>query len=90
VATGLNLAVHAHDAGKNREVDFLVTYRGRAGVVEVDGDTHRNRYAADQSRDRFLRDAGINVVERIVAEDSNDPAALDLFVKRFLNRLIAR
>jgi hypothetical protein len=77
-------------AGKAREVDCLVTYRGRAGVVEVDGDTHRNRYAADQSRDRFLRDAGINLVERIVAEDTNDPTALDLFVRRFLNRLIAR
>jgi very-short-patch-repair endonuclease len=56
-----------------REVDFLVTYRSRVGVVEVDGDTHRNRYAADQSRDRFLRDAGINLVERIVADTPTIP-----------------
>lgn len=77
-------------AGKTREVDLLVTYRGRAGVVEVDGDAHRrgNRYAADQSRDGFLRDAGVLLVERVAAEDTEDPAGIDRFVQRFLDRLV--
>jgi hypothetical protein len=76
--------------GKPREVDLLVTYRGRVGAIEVDGSTHHKRWAADQSRDRLLLDAGIQVVERIVAEDTSDAAALDHFVQRVLDRLMAR
>lgn len=77
-------------AGKTRELDFLVTYRGRAGAIEVDGDTHRNRYAADQSRDAMVRDSGVSMVDRIVAEDTNDPNEVERFVRRFLSRLVAR
>jgi hypothetical protein len=91
-ATSILVAPNAgvYMAGRVREVDFLVTYRGRAGVVEVDGSTHHNRWAADQSRDRMLQDAGISVVERIVAEDTNNPDVLDKFVQCFLDRLLAR
>ena len=77
-------------SGKPREVDLLVTYRGRVGAVEVDGSTHHKRWAADQSRDRQFLDAGVAIVERIVAEDTADPAELDRFVQRFLDRLLAR
>lgn len=70
--------------------DIVVTYRGRAAAIEIDGPHHRNRAAADQSRDRQLMDAGMVLVERIVVEDTADPADLDLFVERLLARLMAR
>src|SRR5215216_3778076 len=41
--------------------DFVVTHRGRVGIIEVDGPKHRNRAAADQSRDRQLQDAGVTL-----------------------------
>jgi len=70
--------------------DFLVTHRGRAGIIEVDGPHHHGRAAADQSRDRQLEDAGVSLVERIVVEDVMDGAGLDLMIERFLSRLMAR
>ena len=70
--------------------DFLVAYRGRAGVIEVDGPHHHGRAAADQSRDRQLEDAGVVLVERIVVEDVTNDDALDLSIERFLSRLLSR
>lgn len=70
--------------------DFLVTHRGRAGVIEVDGPHHHGRAAADQSRDRQLEDAGIVLVERIVVEDVTNETGLDLSIERFLSRLLSR
>jgi hypothetical protein len=75
-------------AGKPMEVDLLITHRGRAGIVEVDGPHHTKRYAADASRDALLRDAGVSLIERIVVEDTTDPKELRTFVERFLQRLI--
>jgi len=59
-------------------------------VIEVDGPQHRNRAAADQSRDRQLQDAGVTLTERIVVEDLDQPAELDGFVERVLARLLTR
>ncbi len=73
--------------GRAREVDFLVTYQGKVGAIDVDGSTHHKRYAADQSRDQLLVDAGVAIVERIVAEDTNKPEEVDQFLKRFVRRL---
>lgn len=67
--------------------DFIVTYRGRVGMIEVDGPHHHQRAAADHSRDSFFTDAGVTHVERIVVEDTTDPKELDVFVERFLQRL---
>lgn len=67
--------------------DFIVTYRGRVGMIEVDGPHHHQRAAADHSRDSFFTDAGVAYVERVVVEDTIDPTVLDLFVERFLQRL---
>jgi hypothetical protein len=69
--------------------DFLITHRGKAGVIEVDGPHHRGRAANDHSRDGYLRDAGIRLVERVVVEDTIDAATLDQFVERFLMSLTA-
>lgn len=73
--------------GRTRWPDFLVTYRGRVGMIEVDGHHHNGRAAADRSRDSLLSDAGIKHVERIAAEDTISDSELDTFVERFLQRL---
>jgi hypothetical protein len=74
--------------GHTWEVDFLVTHKGRCGVIEVDGASHVGKWIADRSRDRLLLDAGIAYVDRIDAVDVNDPAELKTFVRRFLHRLV--
>ena len=74
--------------GRIPAVDVLVFYNGRAAVVEIDGDTHRrgNRYMADATRDQGLRDCGIHV-ERVAAEDTNDPREVEALVRKVLARL---
>ena len=37
--------------GHTWEPDFLVAYNKRVGVIEVDGSTHHNRWAADKTKD---------------------------------------
>jgi hypothetical protein len=70
--------------------DFVVTHRGRVGIIEVDGPKHRNRAAADQSRDRQLQDAGVTLTDRIMVEDTDEATTLDRFVEHFLARLLTR
>jgi hypothetical protein len=74
--------------GRTVEPDFLVIYRGRCGVIEVDGATHSGKHAADRSRDRLLEDAGIARIDRIDVQDAQRPDEADRFVRRFLRRLI--
>lgn len=73
-------------AGRVFWPDFVVVHRGRAAGIEVDGPHHHGRAAADHSRDSQLVDAGLLFVERIVVEDTTDPAELDKFVETFLSR----
>jgi hypothetical protein len=70
--------------------DFVVTYRGRVGIIEVDGATHHGRYLADASKSELFVDAGYVLVYRIPAEDTSDPAAVRGHLDNFLARLIAR
>lgn len=74
-------------AGHTWEVDFLVTCGGRCGVLDVDGPSHRGRWAADRSRDKILEDAGIAYVDRLPAETVDDPEQLHLALERFLARV---
>ena len=67
--------------------DLLVVHRGRAAGVEVDGPHHRGRLAADVSRDAILVAHGLAFVDRIVVEDTSDPAAVEYFCRRVLARL---
>jgi hypothetical protein len=78
--------------GHHPEVDFIVTYRGRVGALEIDGDSHRGatRYAADQSKHALLGDAGFQHVHRIPVEDTGDSELLDEHLRTFLARLTAR
>ncbi|MFI6029574.1 hypothetical protein [Amycolatopsis magusensis] len=72
------------------EPDLVIVYRGKAGVVEVDGHHHRGRRAADLSRDRLLRHSGFTEVDRLAVEDTESDEELDVFVERFLLRLGGR
>jgi hypothetical protein len=84
----VNLAFRVH--GRTLEVDFLITYRGRVGIIEVDGLTHAGRRSWDRSKDHLLEDAGIFYVDRIDVADAENEAEASRFVERFLSRLAER
>ena len=69
------------------EPDILVTYKGRVGVLEVDGPSHNGRRALDRTRDHVLLDSGVAFVDRVPVEAIADPAELTATLKRFLRRL---
>lgn len=73
--------------GKTWEPDILVTYKGRAGVLETDGPHHNARRAMDTSRDHLWLDAGIAFVDRVPAEALSDAEELTAVLRRFLKRL---
>lgn len=85
IAIAPNAAIRVRET--TWEIDFLVTFKGRAGVIEVDGPYHRGRRAPDRDRERILEDSGVYFVERITVEDTNEPNKLDAIVWRFLQRL---
>ncbi|WP_146044296.1 hypothetical protein [Amycolatopsis sp. BJA-103] len=73
--------------GHTREPDFVVTYKGRTGVLEIDGPHHNVRRSHDTSSDHLYRDAGISFVDRVSVEALADPAELEEVLKRFLKRI---
>jgi hypothetical protein len=73
--------------GRTWEPDFLITYHGRAGVIEVDGPHHNARRALDMSRDHLYRDAGIRCIERIPVEALDSTTELKMLLLRFLRHL---
>jgi hypothetical protein len=73
--------------GRTWEPDVLVTYKKRAGVLEVDGPHHNARRAMDMSRDSLWLDAGVAFAFRIPVEALSDPRELYLSLKKFLKRL---
>jgi hypothetical protein len=76
--------------GYTREPDFLITYQGRAGVIEVDGPQHRGKRAGDKSRDQLLVSAGVAWVDRIDVSDASNPQEVAIFVDTFLVRMLER
>ena len=78
--------------GSTREPDFLVTYRGRAGVIEVDGPHHGKpgRASSDSSRDSLMINAGVEWVSRLDVRDVHSKAEVEKFVDTFLARLARR
>lgn len=69
------------------EPDFVVTYQGRVGVIEVDGRTHIRKRAADTSREVLLRKSGVKVVLRIDAADAEKPAEALQLAKDLVDEL---
>lgn len=73
--------------GRTWEPDFIVAYKNRSGIIEVDGTSHLKKYANDRSRDKMLEDAGFYLIDRIDVQDAESPAEAKVFVGRFLARL---
>ncbi|MFH9478058.1 hypothetical protein ACH4L7_30090 [Streptomyces anulatus] len=71
------------------EPDLLITYRGRAGVIEIDGPHHKGRRSDDTSRERLLRNAGVKYIDRIDVRDTTTPEEVHKFVTDFLKHLAA-
>ncbi|MFI5727100.1 hypothetical protein [Streptomyces cyaneofuscatus] len=78
--------------GSTREPDFLITYKGRAGVIEVDGPHHEGprRASNDHSRDNLMLNAGVEWVRRLDVRDVHTKAEVEKFVDNFLARLARR
>lgn len=78
--------------GSTREPDFLITYKGRAGVIEVDGPHHEGvrRASNDHSRDNLMLNAGVEWVGRLDVRDVKTKAEVEKFVDNFLARLARR
>lgn len=76
--------------GSTREPDFLITYKGRAGVIEVDGPHHGKpgRASSDHSRDILMIHAGVEWVSRLDVQDVGTKAEVEKFVDNFLARLV--
>lgn len=74
--------------GHNCEPDFLITYKGQAGVIEVDGPHHKDRASADKSRERLLRNAGIKYIDRLDVRDTTRDQ-VEKFITDFLKHLAA-
>jgi len=81
-----NPALVLRDANTS-EPDLVITYRGRVGIVQVDGPHHRGRFAAEATRDRLYRHSGIAEVDHFPVEDTESDEDLDLLVTRFIKRL---
>lgn len=73
--------------GRTWEPDFLVTYKRRAGVLEIDGPHHNVRRALDVTRDHMWLDAGVAFVDRIPVEALSDPEELEASLRKFLRRM---
>jgi hypothetical protein len=72
-----------HPRGReNREPDFLVCYRGKWGILEVDGQKYHPSAAKDHARDRLFKLHGISVVEHFDATDCYENP--EHVVKQFL------
>jgi hypothetical protein len=69
------------------EPDLLITYRGYAGVIEIDGPHHKGRAAADRSSDRLFLHAGVRYVDRLNVEEVKSRAEVEKFVIDFLTQL---
>lgn len=73
--------------GHTYEPDLLITYRGCAGVIEIDGPHHKGRASDDKGRERLLRNAGVKHIDRLDVRDSTDRLEVEKFVTDFLRHL---
>jgi hypothetical protein len=71
-------------ARENREADFLICYKSKWGILEVDGEPFHppSRTVADHARDRLFKYHGIPVVEHFDAAECFENA--EKVVRQFL------
>lgn len=73
--------------GRQFRPDLVVIMRS-SWVIEIDGSSHTGRYVNDRTRDELLSDHSLSVL-RIPVEDLNDPALVEDWVDRILQRVRA-
>jgi hypothetical protein len=80
-----NLAKIQIESGKfvQKEPDFLVLYKGKWGMLEIDGPFHSGKAAQDHSSDRFFKIHGLKVIERFPEEDVMEDAPQ--IIEKFLS-----
>jgi hypothetical protein len=71
------------------EPDFVVAYKGRVGVIEVDGASHQGRREADKSKERIYENGGFAYVDRFDVRECENTSAVPVLVARFLSKLQA-
>lgn len=71
---------------QTREVDFLVQYEGKWGILEVDGPHHEQSTESDQWRDARFTEHGLLVVRFPADQCFRQP---DFVVNAFLRKLAA-
>ena len=54
----------------SRVPDFLIIYKGKVGILELDGSSHCNSVVTDHQKDRLFKKQGINVVEHYPSQMS--------------------
>lgn len=69
------------------EPDLLITYRGYAGVIEIDGPQHKGHAGRDHSRSRLFVHSGVKVVDRLNVEEVKSRVEVEKFVDDFLAQL---
>lgn len=74
-------------AGRTWEPDFLVAYKGRVGILEIDGHHHNARRALDVTREHLMHDSGIAYIDRVPVEALENREEIERVVDRFLRRL---
>ncbi len=78
------LRLNTESHRQTREVDFLIQYQGKWGILEVDGPHHQHSIEADQWRDARLTEHGLLVVRFPADQCYRQP---DLVVETFLQKL---
>jgi very-short-patch-repair endonuclease len=71
--------------GVLKEPDFLVFYKGKVGVLEVDGPTHVGRAADDSARDGYFQRHGLFVKHYPSEMCSKQP---EIVLRDFLGLLV--
>lgn len=69
------------------EPDPLITHRGYAGVIEIDGPHHKGHAGRDHSRTRLFLHSGVKAVDRLNVEEVKSRAEVEKFVEDFLAQL---
>jgi len=73
------------DKDKKEEPDFLICYKGKWGILEVDGSQHEGSREKDHQRDRLFKRHGIRSIESYSAKKSIKQP--DVVVNEFLELL---
>ena len=80
------IRLHTENHRQTREVDFLVHYQGKWGILEVDGPQHERSVEADRWRDARFSEQGLLVVRFPADQCYREP---DAVVEMFLYKLAA-